>query len=398
MIAVKGAAVLEDGGLSSGLALLCDNGNVTSVASIADIPLGAEIIDLKGGIIAPGLVDLQVNGGGGFLLNNAIDAQSVLAIAAAHAASGSPYILPTLISDDAQAYPRAVDAVEAAIKINPRILGVHLEGPHFSSDKRGVHAESALRDMSKADVEFLCSVAQRMRLLVTLAPERVRQDQIEQLADAGVLVSLGHSQASFTKAEMAFGAGARSVTHLFNAMSGVTAREPGLTGAALTNPDVYCGLIADGHHVHAATIRLAMNSKPPGKLYLVSDAMATAASDVEEMSLYGETISVQDGRLVSAEGKLAGSHATLADCVTYCANGVGVAIEVALRMASLYPAQLLGVPELFEIRSSSLAGLIHVETDPQNTDAIVAIRPLVEKLQSGSSSPKAASGLRKDAS
>ena len=383
MIALVGADILQENGLVSGLALLCDDGHVVGMASAADIPADAQTIDLNGGIIAPGLVDLQVNGGGGVLLNNSIDKDSVLKVAAAHASFGSRHIMPTFISDAADTYPGIVDAVEAAIAENPCILGLHLEGPHFSSMKRGVHAEATLREMSQADVDFLCSVAQRMRLLVTLAPECVTQDQIVRLVEAGVVISLGHSAASFEQAEKAFGAGANSATHLFNAMTGIAAREPGVAGAAVDNPEVYCGLIADGHHLHAATIRLAINAKPQGKLYLVSDAMATAASDAREMSLYGETISVRDGRLVSAEGKLAGSHATLAECVTYCVNEVGVPPEDALRMASLYPAQLLGMQTLFDMQSSSLDSLVHVELDYPDKRNIVELMPLIEKNKKG---------------
>ncbi|PRX29416.1 N-acetylglucosamine-6-phosphate deacetylase [Meinhardsimonia xiamenensis] len=325
------ALVVEDGAVAA----LLPRGEVTDVA----------LQDHGPGVLAPGFVDLQVNGGGGVMFNDAPTLETLRRIASAHARLGSTAILPTLITDTpertAQAIAAAVQAVAEGVA---GIAGLHLEGPHLSRARHGAHDPALIRPMVEEDVQLLLAAAARLPVLkVTLAPESVAPAQIARLAAAGVVVSLGHSDAGFAECMAAVAAGARCVTHLFNAMSQLGSREPGLVGAALAAGELSAGLIADAIHVHPATLALALRAKAgPGKLYLVTDAMATAGSDIDSFTLDGREVRRHDGRLTLADGTLAGADLEMARALQVMIEQAGAAPESALAMATAVPAQVIG--------------------------------------------------------
>lgn len=339
------AAIVHDGMNAHGAsALLLEGGVVSGICPSDSIPDGFELLDLGAGTLCPGFIDLQVNGGGGLLLNDAPSLEGVARVSKAHAALGTTGLLPTLITDRPEITTAAIDAVvEATAQKMPGILGLHLEGPHLALAKCGAHDPELIRPMNDADLRQLVAAAKRLpNLLVTLAPETVRLDQIEALAEAGVIVSLGHSNADYATAMAAFDAGAQAATHLFNAMSQLDSRNPGLVGAALDHGAAFAGLIADTHHVHPASLRAALAAKTgPGRLFLVSDAMAIAGTQETEFCLGGRRILRQNGRLTLEDGTLAGADLDVLQAVRMIVEEVGVVPEQAIAMASGVPVGLL---------------------------------------------------------
>ena len=301
--------------------------------------------ELPGGILAPGFVDLLVNGGGGVMFNTAPTIETLATIAAAHARLGATTILPTLITDTPEVTLAAISAVVDALDENvPGIAGLHLEGPHLCPARKGAHAGTLIRPMTAADEDMLIAAADKLPVLkVTLAPEAVTPEQIGRLTYAGIIVSLGHSDCTVEEAEAAQVAGATCVTHLFNAMSQMTARAPGLVGVALSNGALSAGLIADGIHVHPANMRAALAAKAgPGGIFLVSDAMAPAGSDITRFELNGREIRRVDGRLPLADGTLAGADLDLATAIRNV-HAFGADLAELLAMATSRPAQVAGL-------------------------------------------------------
>lgn len=326
-------------------ALLVEAGRVVDIcradALAADIPCQ----ELGSGLVVPGLVDLQVNGGGGVMLNNAPAPETVEAICRAHARCGTTSLLPTLVTDTPEVTNTAISAVERCLANSvPGVLGMHLEGPHLSVARKGAHDPNLIRPMSERDAAALEKLtATFSTLFLTVAPESVSNAQISRLATAGAVVSLGHSDCSSVTAVEAAKSGASVATHLFNAMSPLGSREPGLVGAVLGCGELSAGLIADGFHVDIATIRIAMRAKAgPGRIFLVSDAMATIDSDIDGFDLNGRRILRRGGRLTLSDGTLAGADIDLLSAVRVMVEQVALDADEALRMASLYPAQLIG--------------------------------------------------------
>jgi N-acetylglucosamine-6-phosphate deacetylase len=326
-------------------------------------------VRLDGGYLVPGFLDLQVNGAGGRMVDGNCTADWLGEMCAIHARLGATGILPTLITDRPEA-TRAVIAAgaEAARRQTPGFLGLHLEGPHLDPRRKGAHDPALIRPMAAEDLALLLEAAARLpALMVTLAPESVTPEQIARLAGAGVVVSLGHTDCSGAQAAQAMAAGASCVTHLFNAMSQLGNREPGLVGAALTAP-VHAGLIADGIHVAPEAIRIAMAASD--RLFLVSDAMAAAGTDMAEFPLNGRRILRRDGRLTLADGTLAGADLTLPRAVAVMV-GLGTALETALAMATTRPAACLGPGpglgpgrgDLGRLRSGDRADMLHLGAD-----------------------------------
>ena len=335
---------------------------VERLAPLAQCPPTLDVVELADGTLAPGLIDLQVNGGGDLMFNNAPGETTLATMLNAHRASGTTTMMPTLISDTRDIQERAVAAVRAArAAANPGILGIHLEGPYFNVARRGAHRADMIRQVGDRDIDWLCTLTD-MPVIVTLAPEHAAPGQVRQLSSAGVHVCAGHSNATYEQLLAAIDEGLEGITHLFNAMSAPTPREPGLAGTALAEGSLWAGIIADGHHVHPANIRLAQRCKPPGRLVLVSDAMATVGGSRNSFSLYGEQISISDGKLVNADGALAGSAIGLIDAVAYAAGTVGIGLQECLRMASLYPAAILGLDsKLGRIAAGYRADLVHFD-------------------------------------
>jgi N-acetylglucosamine-6-phosphate deacetylase len=297
--------------------------------------------DMLDGLVVPGFIDLQVNGGGGVLFNNSPSVDNLKIIIAAHSQFGTTGMLPTLITDKVEVMAQAADAMALAIAENvPGILGVHFEGPHLSIAKKGTHAEEYIRPVS--DDEW--AILERKdigQILVTLAPENVSADDVKRMVSLGIKVCLGHTNADYKTAQAAMDAGADGYTHLFNAMSPIQGREPGVTGCALLNDQASCGIILDGHHVDYASAKLALKTKPTGKVFLVSDAMSTIGTDITEFSFFDRTIYLKDGRLTSTTGELAGAALDMAQAVENTHLGLGLPLDESVRMATQYPADYI---------------------------------------------------------
>ena len=341
MQAITGATLFDGTGFIERHALVLKDGCVAEVVAEEHLAPETPRQVLKGGIIAPGFIDLQVNGGGGELFSNNPSVTALKAMLHGHRQGGTTGLLPTLISDTPDNHRRCAEVVDAAVAAAmPGVLGLHIEGPFFDLERRGVHNRDYIRSMEQADIDWLCGL-QNFPVMLTLAPEHTQPGQIKTLVEAGIFVCAGHTNADYDAVKRALGEGLRGFTHLFNAMSPLQGRAPGVVGAALEDADSWCGIVVDGHHVHPASVRIAQAAKPQGKLYLVTDAMATVGALTKSFELYGETISEKDGRLINAEGRLAGSAISMMDAVRIATTQVGIPLEESLRMASLYPAQML---------------------------------------------------------
>lgn len=367
--AFVGADVFDGVSQHAGKALVVEAGRVAALVPEAELAPALPRVQLRGGLVCPGFVDLQVNGGGGVMLNDAPSVDTLRRMAAAHARLGATSILPTLISDRRARTSAAIDAVASAIEHGvPGIIGLHLEGPHLATRRKGAHDAARMRAMTDADVALYLDAARRLPVLkLTVAPEAVRADQISVLSRAGVLVSLGHSDAGFDLCSRAVTAGACCVTHLFNAMSQLGSREPGLVGAALVHGGLAAGLIADGHHVHPEAIRLALRAKAgPGQVFLVSDAMAVAGTDARSFDLGGRTVLRRGGRLTLEDGTLAGADLDLLTAVRNLSAWRITDTKTALAMATAIPAALVGGRDgIGTLRPGAKADFLHFDLDGQ---------------------------------
>ncbi|MBM3647513.1 MAG: N-acetylglucosamine-6-phosphate deacetylase [Alphaproteobacteria bacterium] len=365
IVAITGARIFDGERWHEHSAILVRDETIAGIAPVADVPADATFRKVDGGMLVPGFIDAQVNGGGGVLLADAPTAQSMDRIAAAHRAFGTCRLLPTLVTTTAEAVRAAMAAVRHA---GPGVAGLHLEGPHLSPARRGIHDGTAMRRMTDADLDMLLS-AEVDRLLITVAAEQVEPAQVRRLVDGGVIVSLGHTDATYDQAMALIDAGAGGVTHLFNAMSPLQARAPGLVGAALDAGPVWAGIIADGLHVAPATLKIALRAKrPPGRLFLVTDAMPTVGADVTSFALAGRTIDRRGNRLTwsdeSGAPVLAGAHLDMAAAVRFCVERLELPVDEALRMASLYPARFLRLDaEHGRIAPGYAADLVHLSSD-----------------------------------
>ncbi len=321
--------------------IVIEDGIVTGLMPLAEIPDGAQV-ERTDSFIAPGFFDVQVNGGGGVMLNNTPTREGVRSIAAAHNACGTAWLLPTVITDAPEVMEKAADAVHAELGKNG-VLGIHIEGPHINPVHKGTHNPAFIRpfdDRTMKVLERLCSAG--MPVLLTLAPEMVEPGLIAQLTRMGVIVSAGHTAADADTTRRALAEGLRCFTHLFNGMPQMTSRAPAITGAAI-NSDAWCGIIADGHHVADEMVGLAVRARPkPDRMILVSDAMSTIGGP-NSFELYGEVITVENGRLVNANGSLAGAHIDLASSVSRMVQVVGVPAVDAVKMAFSNPFEMMGL-------------------------------------------------------
>lgn len=347
------------------------------IAAICDrAPDGAELVDLAGQLLVPGFIDVQVNGGGGRLFNDDPSVETIAMMAAAHRRFGTIGLLPTLISDDFSVIERAIVAVDEAVESGvPGVLGIHIEGPFLSSARRGIHLASMLQPFDDRFLQVLCS-ARNGRTLVTVAPECISPDQIRRLAEAGVIVAAGHSDADYETVRAAIDAGVTGFTHLFNAMSQLTNRAPGMVGAALEDETTYAGIIVDGHHLHPATFRVGLQSKGPDRLMLVTDAMSTVGAEDQEFILQGRPIRRDGDRLVSTEGVLAGSTLTMAAAVANAIEQGRLDLPAVVRMAASTPASFLGISgETGAIEVGLRADLVALSDDFTVTKTWIGGRP-----------------------
>ncbi|HET9836308.1 MAG TPA: N-acetylglucosamine-6-phosphate deacetylase, partial [Rhodanobacteraceae bacterium] len=359
------ARVLTDFGIEDGLGVLLDGARIAAVAPLRELETTqAERRDLEGMYLAPGFVDTQVNGGGDVLFNDAPCVQTIERIARAHRPFGTTGLLPTLISTDSATMRAAITAVDAAIAQGvPGVLGIHLEGPFLGSARKGVHDPAQFRLPTADELDVVCSL-RNGRTILTLAPECVPAEVIRELTARGVLVCAGHTAADYARTRGALDAGLRGFTHLFNAMTPMQSREPGVVGAALEDAESWCGVIVDGHHVHPATLRVGLAAKARGKLMLVTDAMPPVGGASSSFTLDGRRIDCRDGRCTTPDGTLAGSALDMAAAVRNTVGLLGVPLEEALRMASSYPAAFLGLDhELGRIAAGHRADLAVLEAD-----------------------------------
>ena len=342
--ALLNGRVLTQEGWREGLAVLVDDGRITGFCPATDPRVqGMERHDLAGHMLLPGFIDCQVNGGGGVLFNSTPSVAGIRAIAAAHRRHGTTGLLPTLISDSVEVMRAAIAAVDAAIAQQvPGVLGIHIEGPYIAASRKGVHHEAALRLPDAREITLATSLKQG-RTLLTLAPEQVPVDTVRALLDAGVILAVGHTAGDYASVRRALDAGVRGFTHLFNAMTPLQGRAPGAVGAALEDRESWCGVIVDGHHVHPASLKVALAAKPRGKVFLVTDAMPPVGGPDKSFVLNGETIMVRDGAARTADGVLAGSVISMIDAVKNCVALLGLTLEEAARMAATYPADFLGL-------------------------------------------------------
>jgi N-acetylglucosamine-6-phosphate deacetylase len=362
-IALIGARIFDGAAWHDDKALLLADDLVAGIRAVTALPAGISVRALAGGMLVPGFVDLQVNGGGGVLLNDAPTTEGIATICRAHRPSGTTALLPTLVTDTPATTERALAAgQEAQRRQTPGFLGLHLEGPHLSAARKGAHDPALIRPMTEADLELLVRAAPGMPVLfTTLAPESATGAQIRRLTQAGIRVSLGHSNASLALAQDAAANGATLVTHLFNAMSPLEHRAPGMVGNALQNGALHAGLIADGIHVDPLSIAIALRAKQgPGRIFLVTDAMAPAGTTLTEFTLNGRLVQRRDGRLTLADGTLAGADTTMIQSVRFMHETIGLALKEALRMASLYPAEAAGLPDIGHLRPGARADVLHL--------------------------------------
>ena len=363
--AFRNGKLLTDAGIETGKTLLVRDGRIEALLSARET-LGADrVIDLAGDLLAPGFIDCQVNGGGGQLFNDDPSVSTIAAIARAHRGYGTTGFLPTLISDDLDVVAQAMDAVRDAIRAGvPGVLGIHVEGPFLNEERRGVHDVSKLRELDGEAVKLLSRPLGGVTM-VTLAPERTTPAFIRELTAAGVIVSAGHTNATFDELQPAFAAGLRGFTHLFNAMSQLGNREPGAVGAALAHDASWCGLIVDGHHVHPEVMKIALRAKRRDRFMLVSDAMPSVGAEAKDFVLNGRPITVEGNRCVDEDGRLAGADLDMASAVRNCVHLLGLELSEAVRMASANPADFLALRDVGRMAGGQRANLVRLDGDLQ---------------------------------
>ncbi len=369
---LSGARVFDGERFHDSVAVVIEGARIAAVVPEKDRPASAEVVKLDGGLLTPGFIDVQVNGGGGALLNDHPSVDVVKTIADSHRRFGTVGLLPTVITDAPEVTKAAIEAVRAArTEGAASVLGIHVEGPFLDPARKGAHDPHFIRSMAASDAEMLAS-AGCGTVMLTLAPNRVDPQMIARLAAQGIKVSLGHSEAGYAQVRAALDAGASAFTHLFNAMSQFTGREPGMVGAALTDTKSFIGIIADGYHVHDAALKLALAVTSHDRFMLITDAMPPAAGGPDHFELQGRAVSRVKGRLELPDGTLAGSNLTMDEAVRYAVQKLGVPLAAALQMASRNPARFLGRDDFGTIAAGKLASLVHLD------DALQVRRTWVE--------------------
>ena len=344
-------------------ALLVDGKSIVDIVDKNHTPDNFNKIELDQGILAPGFIDLQVNGGGGVLFNNSPNKESLNTIIKAHQFFGTTSVMPTVISDSLEVLEQCITTVTEEIKNNSSLLGIHIEGPFFNTKYRGVHQKQYISTIN-SDYLNLFESLKGFPVMLTLAPECISSQQLKHLTSLGIKTLAGHSDASYDELDDAIKNGLDGFTHLFNAMSQISAREPGVVGSALHFENTFASIIVDLHHVHPSLIQLAYQLKPTGKLFFISDSMATINHGKPSFELYDEVVNESDGRLVNSEGKLAGSSITQIDAVKNAYQKCNIPLNQALAMASRYPAEYLGIENhLGSLKPGYRADLVHFDSN-----------------------------------
>jgi N-acetylglucosamine-6-phosphate deacetylase len=379
MTALVGARIFDGERFLDDHVVVVEGARIAGVAPYGNRSRGGVEVDLGGGLLAPGFIDVQVNGGGGALMNDHPSVDVVARIAESHRKCGTVGVMPTLVTDTPEKMRSAIAAVRDARRRFPSVLGIHLEGPFLDPARKGAHDASFIRPIAPSDIEMIAG-ADCGAVMLTVAPNRVPADAIRALAARGVLVSLGHSEAAYEEALAGLAAGARAFTHLFNAMGPFQGRKPGMVGAALDAKDAFVGIIADGHHVHSASLRIAFAAKPHDRMMLISDAMPPAADGPDSFVLQGRRVARADGCLRLGDGTIAGSVITMDEAVRFCVYTVGVTLAHALAMASRTPATFLRRDrDLGRIAPGYLASLVHLDDELRVRETWVEGEPTLAK-------------------
>ena len=344
-------------------ALLVDGKSIVDIVDKNNIPENFNKMELDQGILSPGFIDLQVNGGGGVLFNNSPNKESLNTIIKAHQFFGTTSVMPTVISDSLEVLEQCITTVTEEIKNNSSLLGIHIEGPFFNTKYRGVHQKQYISTIN-SDYLNLFESLKGFPVMLTLAPECISSQQLKHLTSLGIKTLAGHSDATYDELDDAIKNGLDGFTHLFNAMGQISAREPGVVGSALHFENTFASIIVDLHHVHPSLIQLAYQLKPTGKLFFISDSMATINHGKPSFELYDEVVNELDGRLVNSEGKLAGSSITQIDAVKNAYQKCNIPLNQALAMASRYPAEYLGIANhLGFLKPGYRADLVHFDSN-----------------------------------
>jgi N-acetylglucosamine-6-phosphate deacetylase len=344
-------------------ALLIDDQHIAGIVNEDAIPTDFQVKKLDGGILSPGFIDLQVNGGGGKLFNNSPDKESLNTIISAHQYFGTTSIMPTVISDSLNILQKCTDTISNEIDNNHSLLGIHIEGPFFNVKYRGVHQKQYINTINASYLN-LFETLDKFPVMLTLAPECISIKQLKHLKSLGFKILAGHTDANYDQLEEAIKYGLDGFTHLFNAMGQISAREPGVVGSAFDFDETSASIIVDLHHVHPSLINLSFKQKPKGKLFFVSDSMATINHGEPSFELYDEVVSESNGRIINSEGKLAGSSITQIDAIKNAYQKCSIPLESAISMATLYPAEYLGVSDYIgQLKKGYRADLAHFDSN-----------------------------------
>ncbi|MDC0599550.1 N-acetylglucosamine-6-phosphate deacetylase [Candidatus Pseudothioglobus singularis] len=344
-------------------ALLIEDQHIAGIVNKDAIPTDFQVKKLEGGILSPGFIDLQVNGGGGKLFNNSPDKESLNTIISAHQYFGTTSIMPTVISDSLNILQKCTDTISNEIDNNHSLLGIHIEGPFFNVKYRGVHQKQYINTINASYLN-LFETLDKFPVMLTLAPECISIKQLKHLNSLGFKILAGHTDANYDQLEEAVKYGLDGFTHLFNAMGQISAREPGVVGSAFDFDETSASIIVDLHHVHPSLINLSFKQKPKGKLFFVSDSMATINHGEPSFELYDEVVSESNGRIINSEGKLAGSSITQIDAIKNAYQKCSIPLESAISMATLYPAEYLGVSDYIgQLKKGYRADLAHFDSN-----------------------------------
>ena len=344
-------------------ALLIDDQHIAGIVNEDAIPTDFQVKKLDGGILSPGFIDLQVNGGGGKLFNNSPDKESLNTIISAHQYFGTTSIMPTVISDSLNILQKCTDTISNEIDNNHSLLGIHIEGPFFNVKYRGVHQKQYINTINASYLN-LFETLDKFPVMLTLAPECISIKQLKHLKSLGFKILAGHTDANYDQLEEAVKYGLDGFTHLFNAMGQISAREPGVVGSAFDFDETSASIIVDLHHVHPSLINLSFKQKPKGKLFFVSDSMATINHGEPSFELYDEVVSESNGRIINSEGKLAGSSITQIDAIKNAYQKCSIPLESAISMATLYPAEYIGVSDYIgQLKKGYRADLAHFDSN-----------------------------------
>ena len=358
-----GARIFDGTDFHDDCVVIVDNGLIEGIVPFSERPKHCIEHDLEGGILSPGLIDWQINGGGGVLFNETPTVAGIRNILAAHRREGTTECLITVITDSRKVMTEALNAVKAAKDFVPGLLGIHVEGPFIDETRSGAHPRQFIQSMTSEDLEWLIR-HKAGTMVVTVAPNRVQSTQIKTLVENGIIVSMGHSEATDVDALNSIKAGASGITHLFNAMSPFSHRNSGMVGVGLSDSRIICGLIADGHHVSNTAIKVAFAARGAEGLAIVSDAMPPAAGGPDHFKLQGRNVELHGTKLTLDDGTLAGSCVTLLQSVRHLVKEIGINLGEALQMATLTPARLLQISHRHgRISPGFNASLLHLNDD-----------------------------------